>query len=400
MAKIDDLRIEPDQTVPARRLPRPRATTVTVVAALALGLSAVIWFAVRGLRAGAGEDEVRGAAPSGPATAAAAPQETPPPVAVTAGGYVEVIPPGPTVVATRIAGWVQTVAVTEGARVEPGQVLVTLEDDVHRQALAEAEADVALALAQLVRLRAGFRGEEIAESAARERQVAARVDYARAEVERSEKLVALGAAPERQLLAARAEHDAAEADLAAARALLELRRAGQRPEDIAVAEAELARARTRQERLQWQLDQCVVRAPAAGVVLERFVKVGDWVAPAQDGGRAGALLTVFDPQRLQVWVEINQRDAGRIAVGQAASLRADAWEGRAVAGRVVQIMPSANLQRNTVEVKVAFTPDAADGASAAAGDSAFWLRPQMSVQVTFLADEPPRETRRTEDDAS
>jgi HlyD family secretion protein len=108
------------------------------------------------------------------------------------------------------------------------------------------------------------------------------------------------------------------------------------------------------------------------------VRVGDWTAAAEDGGRQGALLTLFDPQRLQVWVDVNQRDAGQVTVGQPVQLRADAWRDRAVPGRVAAIMPRANLQRNTVEVKIEIQADADPVATGV------WLRPEMSVQVTFL----------------
>ncbi len=300
----------------------------------------------------------------------------------TAGGYVEIVPPGPIVVTTRVEGLVQTLEVVEGEEVQAGQVILTLDSTMHRQAQAEAKADVMLSEARLKKLRAGFREEEIADALARMRQADARAEYLRSEVERYAQLVEIGATPSQQLLAAHGELATAEADLDSAKALYGLRESGQRPEDIAVAEAELVQAETRLQRLQWQVEQCVIRAPVDGVVLERFVRIGDWVTPTQVGNDSNAILTLFDPGNLQVWVEINQRDADRVSAGGQVTLRADALRGEIFYGRVYRVMPMANLQRNTVEVKIKLT-DAEGNPSVPSV-----LRPEMSVQVTFLPPEP------------
>lgn len=384
MAKLDDLRIEESGRDSAPRTRGLRLAALCLVGISLLILVAMLWRQVGGGDTQQSSGVTRGGVAASaavvqrndgqPAASAAALR----PGGLTAGGYVEIMPPGATVVGARVVGWVRSVEVIEGMKVAAGQVLATLDDTVHRQALAEAEAEADLARARLARMRAGFRVEEIAEARAQRSQAEVRADFARSEVERLDKLVAIGAATERQLLASRAALAEAEADLGAVDARLELRLAGSRPEDIAVAEADLARAETQRERLRWQVDQCVVRAPIDGVVLESFARVGDWIAPAESGGRQGAILTLFDPGRLQVWVDVNQRDAELVTVGQPVELRADAWRGRVVPGRVAAIMPKANLQRNTVEVKIEIL-------AAAAQDDVPWLRPEMSVQATFLA---------------
>jgi multidrug resistance efflux pump len=401
MANIDDLRIEHSSADEAVSSAPWRSIAVGLLVVILLGAVVIVgfWNSADSERRAATNVAV-------PTTAAESRDRGNPsdfasvsPGSFTAGGYIEIIPPGPTAVTTRVEGWVRSVQVIEGQSVQAGQVLVTLDDAMHRQALAEADAEVALAQARLDRLRAGFRPQEIAEAEAQQRQAEARVAYARSQVERNAQLAEIGAVPSRQLEAAGADLASAEADAARAQALLELRRAGQRPEDIAVAHAELAQAQTRLERLHWQVQQCVIRAPADGVVLERFVRVGDWIAPGSEtpagrgdgagrgAGGSGGVMTLFDPTQVQVWVEVNQRDAGRVAVDQPVTLRADALRDRAIHGRVSRIMPMANLQRNTVEVKITLTD--------AEGDPAVpeGLRPQMSVQVTFLPPQTPQTPR-------
>lgn len=386
MARIEDLRLDDEPRTDGGKARRRRPWLMIAAGVVIVTLAVVLW-------PGAASGPDPGATPVVAAPPTAAGPAVPAGGAFTAGGYVEVITPGPTVVAARVAGPIASVDVIEGAAVQAGTVLATIDDTVPRQNLAEAAADLALARAHLARLQAGFRPEEIAEAEARADETLARAEFARGEVQRQQQLVQIGAAPERQLLAARSDLAAAEAELVAAEAQLALRRAGTRREDLAVAGAAVAQAEARHARLAWQVEQCVVRAPVAGVVLERFVRVGDHVAPGQDGDRQGAVLTLFDPERLQVWVDVNQRDAERVRPGQRVELRADAWRGRSVPGRVDRVMPRANLQRNTVEVKIAI-----ERGDAATDGEQPWLRPEMSVQVTFLDDDQSFSSQQPEGD--
>jgi len=166
------------------------------------------------------------------------------------------------------------------------------------------------------------------------------------EYQRNTTLFKIGAAAKKQV-------DASEAALGVARA------------ELAGTEAELQRAR-------WKVDQCIITAPVDGVILEVFAQPGEWVSLIGGRERPAALLTLFDPKKVQAWVDVNQRDSGRVSVGQTAALTTDAQPGRPIEGRVVRILPQANLQKNTVQVKIEIPDPPAD------------LRPQTSVKVTFL----------------
>ncbi len=132
-----------------------------------------------------------------------------------------------------------------------------------------------------------------------------------------------------------------------------------------------------QQQLAWEISQCTLRAPCAGVVLEQYIQPGDWLAPGTDNSRSGAALSLFDPAQIQAWVDINQRDSASIGIGQRVELTTDAYAQRKVAGSVRSIMPAANLQKNTVQVKIAIVDPPPD------------FRPELSVKVTFLPQDQP-----------
>ncbi len=369
MADIDDLRIEDQEEKPPRR----RMLVVIMISVAAVTAAALSLFCF--LRSPDG-DERGNHTPTQHDTA-----ETEPVVrGITAGGYIEVIPPGPVVVSPLVEGRISELAVVEGDKVEAGSVLVLLDDTIYRQRLEQAEAAMKVAQAELALIRAGFRTEEIAEAEARLAAAEARRNLAGKEQTRNISLAAIGAVPAKLAELSQGELEVASAEIRAEQAQLEKLLTGARPEDIALAEARLAAATVQREQALWAIEACRIKAPVDGIVLELFVRVGEWIGPAKEPhplaptASGGALMTLFQPDALQIWVDVNQRDAGRIYQGQPVSIRADALRDEATEGQVTRIMPKANLQRNTVQVKIAFAKE--DGPPTV-------LRPDMSVQVIF-----------------
>lgn len=367
MATIDDLKIERRATQPPRKGRRFPVVVVLVVAIAALGGTAyLLW----------GHFFARPAEKVQPVvTSTAPPAETASGAGFSAGGYLEVIPPGPVVVSTIVDGRVESIKAVEGQAVEAGQEVARLDDSLHRRDVEVRESAVALARAKLARLEAGFRPEEIEQAKADLEKARARRDQAQVEFDRLGTLVDRSAVSRKEYDDARFVLAAARADVASRSAEYELRKLGTRKEDIAVARAELAAAQAELDRAKWRLDNCIIKSPQSGLVLEQFAHVGDWLS--QDSGRlhATAILSIVDPKRIQAWVDVNQRDIGRVFVGQQATLATDANPSGAIRGRVAQILPKANLQKNTVQAKIEIPDPPPD------------LRPEMSVKVTFL----PRE---------
>lgn len=139
--------------------------------------------------------------------------------------------------------------------------------------------------------------------------------------------------------------------------------------EVRAAEAALAFA-------QKQLDDCEVLAPITGVILERNVEVGDFVAA--EGGRGAQANAQFaaiaDMSKLRVEVDVSELDIARLYKGMPCVITPDAYKDRKYEGQVLWIDPGANYAKATVQVKVRIeNPDE-------------YLRVQGSAQVQFLRD--------------
>lgn len=234
-------------------------------------------------------------------------------------------------VGPEIPGKLRQVMVEEGDRVRKGQVIAVLENEDFAARIALAEATMKERQAALDRIVNGARAEERRESLALVREAAAVVDNTRAEVERRRSLLDRGAVSRMEFDQVEREHRVAVARLEAARERAAFVGAEARDDERRRAEAEVDRARAQIAEARALLDKTLVKAPLDGVVLQRHHKTGESVTTSD------RIVTLGDTSRLMVRVDVDETDVAKLAVGQAAWVRADAYGDRRFAGRVTRI---------------------------------------------------------------
>jgi membrane fusion protein (multidrug efflux system) len=256
----------------------------------------------------------------------------------------------------RIAGRIARLAVDEGVRVTPGQMLATLDSGELADEVMRAQAALAAAEAGLPASRTAADLQDAQRSAAIDQARAvitgAKADLtaARARAAQADStLAALRAGQQRGVVGeqevvtsqadARAAHalvDASQGRLRAAEAALALahRQAGlgtvertglaRSAADIRQARAMLAIARRR-------LDQTNITAPVAGIVARRLAAVGDQVQPGQP------VVTVLADAAAWVRAEVREVDVPAIRAGAPATITVDALPDRRWTGRVTRL---------------------------------------------------------------
>ena len=220
-------------------------------------------------------------------------------------------------VGSLVGGRVVGVDVREGDSVKAGQPLVRFETDLGQLQIREQRAVVEEARANLARLRAGPRREEV---------VRARVQAENAERERKR----LKALLDQGLIPRQQYDDAATAAKTALESYRELER-GSRIEDVRAAEAALDQADQRLAFLIRQSQEAVVRAPADGIVETLDLRPGDLVGPNLPVAR------ILEPGQTWVRVWVPEPMLGRVRLGQKAEITVDTYPGRKFSGGVVEI---------------------------------------------------------------
>lgn len=246
-----------------------------------------------------------------------------------------------TIISPQVSGYVSEVAVTDFQNVQPGQVLVRIEDNIYSARVAQAEANVLTQIANFDNSTQTQRSKEAGEVAgdAAIFSAQAQLRKAQADTRRIEDLAKRGWVTTRDRDQQAAALRAAEAQLQQARAGREINRQDVRTVIVGRsglnANVEAARAQVRLAKVD--LEHTVIRAPQAGQLSEVGVRRGQYVT-------AGTQLMFLVPRTF--WVTANFREAQtrKMKVGQPASFTVDALGDERLTGRVESLAPAAGSE--------------------------------------------------------
>jgi RND family efflux transporter MFP subunit len=239
-------------------------------------------------------------------------------------------------VSSKVTGKVVEVNVEEGMAVREGQVLARLDDSTLQAALRLYRAQLEAAKRQIP-----------------ESEV--RLQQARVQLQRQERLRQEGLNTPNDIDNARAEVDSLIARIASAQ------------ESVKVAESQIAMQQT-------AIDDTVIRAPFSGVALSKDAQAGEMVSPVSAGGgftRTG-ISTIVDMRSLEIEVDVNESYINRVRAGQPVSAVLDAYPDFQIPASVIAVVPTADRQKATVLVRIGFKQ--LDPR----------ILPDMGVKVTFL----------------
>ncbi|MEB3312266.1 MAG: efflux RND transporter periplasmic adaptor subunit [Snowella sp.] len=351
-------------------------------------------------------------------------------VTVTANGTIQ--PEVSINISPKNAGVLKSLYVKEGDRVKKGQLLAQMDDSnlqgqllqMQGQLLAaqanlqkleagnrpqdimQAQAELAQAQANLQRLKAGNRSQEVAQAKARYESALSNQRQAEIVYQQNQQLYQQGAISERDWANSRAQRDIAQAQVREAQqalnlqtvgtrpeeiqqaqavvrqkqAALSLAKAGSRSEDIAQARAQVIAAQGNLKTVQTQIQDMEIRAPFAGIVTRKYADPGAFVTPTTAGSAvssatSSSILSLASQNR--VVTNIAESNIAQMRLGQKARIKADAYPDQRFTGEVTQIAPQSIVQQNVTsfEVKVSILDDQQS-----------LLKAGMNVQVTFEVD--------------
>src|SRR5215831_3666722 len=258
---------------------------------------------------------------------------------LNASGYIT--PRRRATVAAKVTGQIKEIYAEEGLHVKAGQVLAILDCAQPEAALTSAKTErdaTAAALADL----------EV------------QLSYAERELERAQGLRSAGVNSQQALDTARTSRDSLRSKIALTK------------EQTRAAEARIGMA-------QQDVVNCTVRSPYDGIVVSKDAQRGEIVSPISAGGgftRTG-IATVVDMNSIETEVDVNESYIARVRPVQKAVSTLDAYPDWQIPSTVRTVIPTADRQKATVKVRVAF--DQLDPR----------ILPDMGVKVAFLDDAPP-----------
>ena len=274
---------------------------------------------------------------------------------VVASGHVET--PYRVEIGSQITGTVEDVLVQEGEHVRKGQPLISLESRELKAAMVQSQGAVAQSEARIRQL------EELTLPSAKES-----LTQAKANLLNAQKTFDRTAQLERNGYATRAALDDAQKTLDVARAIVrsaefQVYTASPGGSDYVMAQTQLNQARANLDTAESRLGYATITAPRDGVLISRSVERGSVAQPGK------TLLVLAPSGELQLVLQIDERNLGKIAVGQKAVASADAYPSRRFDAVISYINPGVDITRASVEVKLTVS------------DPPEYLRQDMTVSV-------------------
>jgi RND family efflux transporter MFP subunit len=242
-------------------------------------------------------------------------------------------------VSSKITGRVIEVIVEEGKPVRKNQVLARLDATTYERALALTRAEL-----------------EATRHAVTENRV--RLEQARLTLQRDKALRADG-------ILNQADLDSAETEVRALDARLALSE-----EQVLVSERQVALR-------QNDVSDTIILAPFDGIAISKDAQPGEMISPVSAGGgftRTG-ICSIVDMASLEIEVDVNESYINRVSPAQRVEAVLDAYPEWRIPGQVITMVPTADRQKATVLVRIAF--DKLDPR----------ILPDMGIKVSFLGAE-------------
>jgi HlyD family secretion protein len=207
-----------------------------------------------------------------------------------------------------------------GTAVKKGTVLAEIDPTAYQFMLDRAKASVDKAEASV-------------------RLATAQIELAKVDVERAEKHAADTAATDLGVEHAKSVLNMAEAELVDKKAELALQKTGL---DLA----------------QLNVTNCTIKSPIDGVIVDRHCEVGQTIATRADAQKM--FLIAEDLKKMQLWLSVNDRDIGRVAVNQPVRFSVLAFPNERFTGKVAQIRLKPQSNQNKVSYTVVANLDSVD----------------------------------------
>jgi RND family efflux transporter MFP subunit len=304
-------------------------------------------------------------------------------------GYVVARPKA--ALSTVLSGRLVEMNVEEGSEVKAGDVVARIQHDDFDAALAQARKDVEVALAREAEAKQSLaasrldlerlKGEnDVLDELVRQAQV--ELDRATREAERHRDLFERRVVDENTWDRVRAAAETARAAVLAAKqrvtagAAAETAWGGEiarREAAVATVAAEVERLRQAEKVAEITLEKTFVRAPFDGIVIHKDAELGEVVAATGFGGNSrGSVATIVNAATLEAQVELSETRFGTIEEGDPARITLDSMPGKSFPGRVRKILPAADRQKATIEIRTEFV------------ERPPGLKPDMGLRVAFL----------------
>lgn len=249
-------------------------------------------------------------------------------------------------ITSKISAKVADISVEVGSKVKKGDLLITLDTKDIEAQVAQAEAGVSTAQANLLKMEAGARPEQI--SQAQSALDSAQISYTNAKnnFDRNQQLLSAGVISQAQFETAQTQLAAAQAQFNSAQDSLNILTQGETQESLNVVRAQVAQSQAALDLAKTQLANGTIVAPVSGTVSVKSINVGELASPGV------TLLSIVNSDSLVINASLPEELIRDVKVGQEVAVKVSELNDQEFKGKVSVIDPVVDSRNKSVLVKV------------------------------------------------
>ncbi len=245
----------------------------------------------------------------------------------------------------KIPGRVVTRLASEGQRIKRGEEVAFLEPEELQQEVLLREAGLQATEAALLELREGYLPEEISQAGAVLQQVQANFNRLQSDYDRQKTLFEGDVISNREFDMSNSAFEVAKAKVYEANEKLSLLKRGIRKEKIAQAAANVSKSKQALALAKTRLRYTKIYSPINGYVLSDNVQGGEYVSPGTP------VITVANLEDVWLRAYIDERDLGKIKLGQTVKISVDSYPDKVYLGMVTFISSEAEFTPKNVQTE-------------------------------------------------
>ncbi len=237
---------------------------------------------------------------------------------------------------SQVEGQLLGLNVDVGDEVKQGQIVAQLDDSILRTQLNAAEAELAALKSEVARS-----NSQVSNARAQVESARLELTQAQADSQRQQRLLREGA-----IASQTAQQTQTEARTAAQTLRAAVQTVTTEQQAVAAAQGRVIAQQAVVTQEQKRRSYTRLIAPISGVVLQRLQEPGDLIQPGNE------VLQIADFSRIQVRVEVSDKQLGNISIGQSISVKLDAFPQKTLSGQVTRIYPAADATARLVPIEV------------------------------------------------
>lgn len=249
-------------------------------------------------------------------------------------------------ISARVSGAIEELRVTQGDKIEIGQILISIDQTEYLLALTQREAALTIAEANLATMLEGAREQQIIAASSTVAAASAARDQRNTDLARAMELSAAGAISDQQLQAAQTAATQAQTQYTGAQQNYSLAVEGARSTEIEAAQAAVESAEAARELAEKRLEWTDITSPLTGTVTGTNIESGENIAPGI------TLLTVADMDTVKAIFYIPQPYLATTHIGNTVTVSTSTThDAQTVTGTITHIADRAEFTPSQVETR-------------------------------------------------